>query len=242
MNKIKLISGRIVDGTVQIDMDSKELYALVMSGIVVIVKSLFEEPVLNDLRSSVFRWGANTELAEKDDFLGNYHMKKVKISNIQRAPHVFHDYNFNDFNKLKNPLLKSNLLEIFEPLSKFYNKLTNRDIPLGVIPNDHYFHPQLIQYPNGGGFFGRHNHNLDPQQIGFILNISKKGIDYYGGGTSFLIEGEVLDLSEIQDIGDLCLWRNDLDHWVNQTPLNDWFSWEKSNGRWVATLAYFNPF
>jgi hypothetical protein len=102
-------------------------------------------------------------------------------------------------------------------------------------------HPQIIQYPSGGGFFGRHWHNLEPQQLGFIVSLSKPGRDYRNGGTCFEIEGEVVDLEGRQDVGDICVWRYDHQHWVTQSDLQDKFDWDSEAGRWVATYAYFDP-
>jgi hypothetical protein len=141
-----------------------------------------------------------------------------------------------------SPDFRKKMINVFEAFRVFYNSLTSYNAPLGFIENEPYFHPQFIQYPLGGGFFGRHNHNLLPQKIGFILSLSKYGTDYSTGGTCFVINGELIDLEGKQDIGDLCLWPNDVDHWVKQCSLEDSFSWKSEKGRWVATFAYFNPY
>lgn len=242
MNKhVKIITAKKHDGIIKPSIAIQEIVELVNSNHLVVLKGLYSECEMDELRESVFEWGTNEPIANIDDFRGNYHMKKAKISNLQQSPHVFHDYNFNDFNTIQEPL-RDILYSTFDSLRMFYNELTDNNLDFGLIEGKPYLHPQLIQYPNGGGFFGRHNHNLLPQKIGFILSLSKYNRDYKGGGTNFVIDNEIVNLEGIQDIGDLCLWKNDLDHWVSQTPLDDWFSWESSDGRWVATLAYFNPF
>ncbi|MBC7525087.1 MAG: hypothetical protein H7239_11690 [Flavobacterium sp.] len=241
MDKIVYISGKVENGKIATEITDQKIADLIASKKIVIIKNLFTAQQMLELRTSVFEWGKTTPLATTDDFRSNYHSRKAKVSNIQQSPHVFHDYNFNNFSKLPDSLNKK-MFSVFDSLRIFYNSLTHNTAELGVIKNKHYFHPQLIQYPEGGGFFGRHNHNLLPQKIGFILALSKFGTDYKAGGTCFEIDNELVSLEGLHDIGDLCLWHYDLDHWVSQSPLNNWFNWDSDKGRWVATLAYFNPF
>ncbi len=151
-----------------------------------------------------------------------------------------HDYNFNDLSTLDAGFQRS-LLGLFEPLRQLYNSLTGNETKFEVCASGPYVHPQIIHYPSGGGFFGRHWHNLMPQQLGFIVSLSKRGRDYRNGGTRFVIEDEIVDMEELQDIGDICVWRYDYDHWVTQSDLQDKFDWNSDSGRWVATYAYFDP-
>jgi hypothetical protein len=241
MDRLIFTKGTLSGNSIRTEMPSEEIARIVSEKKIVVIKDLFPSKVLLELRKEVAKWAEQTPEATADDFKGNYHTRKAKISNIQKTPHVFHDYNFNNFNNLPESL-RSKMLEVFDPLRIFYNSLTGYNVPFGYIENAPYLHPQLIQYPVGGGFFGRHNHNLLPQQIGFILSLSKYGKDYKGGGTCFETKGEIIDMEAHQDIGDLVLWPNDVDHWVKQSPLDDWFSWDMDKGRWVATLAYFNPY
>jgi len=241
MSRIICTKGTLVNGNIVVDMRQAEIMSAVMDKKVIVIKGLFSEDDMLQVRKAVINWGNVNPPTSQDDFRGNYHSQKVKISNIQKVPHVFHDYNFNDIENLPSDL-REKLFRVFESLRVYYNELTGYTASLGVIENDSYFHPQLIQYPSGGGFFGRHSHNLLPQKVGFILSLSRYGEDYKGGGTCFVMDDEVVDLEGHQEIGDLTLFRFDVDHWVKQSPLDDRFSWDNENGRWVATLAYFNPF
>ena len=60
--------------------------------------------------------------------------------------------------------------------------------------------------------------------------------------TGKLSEGRTATNHRPEAIALSVLWPNDIDHWVKQSPLDDWFSWDYNKGRWVATLAYFNPY
>ncbi len=242
MENVIYLKGNLVNGIIETEMPFQEIADLVSKEKkILVIKNLFSSNEMHELTESVYNWGRIVPPVTQDDFKGNYHSIKAKVSNIQQVPHVFHDYNFNNFNTLPNDL-KEKLNNVFESLRVFYNALTNYDAPFGYVQNAPYIHPQLIQYPRGGGFFGRHNHNLLPQKIGFILAMSKFGEDYTGGGTCFVVNDKLIDMELKQDIGDLCLWPNDIDHWVKQSPLDDQFTWESEKGRWVATLAYFNPY
>lgn len=241
MSKLNFIKGKLENGNIVTELSAEEIAGMVADKKIVIIKDLFSPEELQELKKAAVAWGKEVTPATQDDFKGNYHSMKAKVSNLQQSPHVFHDYNFNDLTKLPEDFSKK-MSTVFESLRVFYNSLTGYTAPFGFIEGAPYFHPQLIHYPLGGGFFGRHNHNLLPQKIGFILSLSDYGTDYKNGGTCFVVNDEVIDIEGKLDIGDLCLWPNDVDHWVKQSSLEDQFDWHSIKGRWVATLAYFDPY
>jgi len=222
-------------------MSRAELLDRVMErGELVVLKGALPDALVTRVRQSVADWGRDVEAVEVDDFAGNYHRRRVHVARIQQAPHVFHDYNFNDLDVL-DPRLRITLLSLFEPLRELYNALTGYDVRFGIPESGPYVHPQLIHYPSGGGFFARHWHNIAPQKLGFIVSLSQRGRDFRNGGTCFEIDGEVIDAEANQDVGDILVWRYDHPHWVSQSDLQDKFDWASDAGRWVATFAYFDP-
>jgi hypothetical protein len=236
------VAARLRDGVIATDMDRREIAERVMDrGQIVVLKQAFTDGAASQVRAAVAEWGRRVPAAEADDFRGAYHRKRAMISRLQQAPHVFHDYNFNDLDALE-PALQATLRTLFEPLRELYSDLTGNAVRFGVPESGPYVHPQLIHYPSGGGFFARHWHNLEPQQLGFIVSLSQRGRDFRGGGTCFEIGGEVVDMELRQEIGDICVWRYDHPHWVTQSDLADKFDWESEAGRWVATFAYFDPY
>lgn len=231
----------LADGAVTAALDRGEIRRRVMEeGRILLLKGAFPDAMLTELRRAVAAWGREVAAAEADDFAGNYHRRRAMVSRLQQAPHVFHDYNFNDLAAVPAGL-QAQLRGLFEPLRGLYRDLTGTETRFEVPAAGAYVHPQIIQYPSGGGFFGRHWHNLEPQQLGFIVSLSKPGRDYRNGGTCFEIDGEVVDLEGRQDVGDICVWRYDHQHWVTQSDLRDKFDWDSEAGRWVATYAYFDP-
>jgi len=236
-----IINGRLDNGKIKAELDIAEIEDLAFNQKkIVILKEVFPKNLIEEVKGLTFEWAQKNPPLTVDDFTTNYHCMRAKVSNLQQSPHVFHDYNFNDFSILDENF-REKLLKIFEPLRILYNQLTSYDVQFEVLEDEPYIHPQIIHYPLGGGFFGRHNHNLLPQKVAFILAMSKYGKDYPNGGTCFEIENEVVDIEGLQDIGDLLIWRFDHDHWVKQSDLSDKFDWNAKAGRWVATLSYFNP-
>lgn len=242
LERIVEIPARLRDGAVVTAVEPKVIFDMVVERKqIVILKNAFSSELALSLRQAVYAWSRDNAPYARDDFRSNYHRRRAMVSNLQQAPHVFHDFNFNDFPSLPaSPKLE--LLNLFEPLRLLYNSLTGYLIEFRIPAVGPYVHPQLIQYPRGGGFFARHWHNFVPQKVGFIVSLSRHAIDYPNGGTVFEIDGEVIDVEGYHDIGDICIWRYDYPHWVKQSDLKDKFRWESNDGRWVATFAHFDPY
>jgi hypothetical protein len=235
------VPARLQDGRIVTETSREEIARRVMDrGQLVMLKGVFTDAMATAVRQAVADWGRVVPPADADDFAGNYHRRRAMVARIQQAPHVFHDYNFNDLTSLE-PTFEGTLRGLFEPLRDLYNDLTGAQVRFEVPASGPYVHPQLIHYPAGGGFFARHWHNLHPQQLGFIVSLSQRGRDFRNGGTVFEIDGEVVEMEGRQEIGDICVWRYDHHHWVTQSDLADKFDWGSDAGRWVATFAYFDP-
>jgi len=99
--------------------------------------------------------------------------------------------------------------------------------------------PQIIHYPTGGGFFDWHTHPRFPTNYGIILNLSQKDDQFYTGSTEFKIDnGQIVNVEEYVDIGDLILFRYDLPHRV--TPCDPEKNLEfSSQGRWTAIVPIY---
>ena len=241
LDRVVEVAAALRDGAIATEMDRDEIADRVMDrGQLVLLKRAFSDEMLTAVRSAVAAWGREAPAADADDFRGNYHRRRAMVARLQQAPHVFHDYNFNDL-AVAPPELESVLRGLFEPLRRLYNDLTGNGVRFEIPATGPYVHPQLIHYPSGGGFFARHWHNLAPQKLGFIVSLSQRGRDFRNGGTCFEIDGEVVELEARQEIGDILVWRYDHHHWVTQSDLRDRFDWNSEAGRWVATFAYFDP-
>jgi hypothetical protein len=235
------VGAELREGVIATEISLDQIADRVMErGQILILKRVFDDEALAGVRAAVRAWADAVAAAETDDFRGNYHRRRAMVSRLQQAPHVFHDFNFNDLGAMP-AAAQTPLRGLFEPLRGLYNSLTGHRTAFEVPAAGPYVHPQIIHYPSGGGFFARHWHNLQPQQLGFIVSLSKRGRDYRNGGVSFEIDGEIVDLEGRHDVGDICVWRYDHHHWVTQSDLQDKFDWDAEAGRWVATFAYFDP-
>jgi hypothetical protein len=241
MDRVVEVEAALSGGRIVTAQSPAEIVSRVMDAKqIVVLKHAFPAAMLSDLRGDVIAWGRANEAAAVDDFRGNYHRRRAMVSRLQQAPHVFHDYNFNALSAMTGDL-GMRLKTLFDPLRLLYNALTDNATEFAIPDAGPYLHPQIIHYPNGGGFFGRHWHNLRPQGLGFISVLSEFGKDFTRGATVFDIDGDIVDMEGRQLIGDICVWRYDHHHWVTQSDLREKFDWNSTDGRWVATFAYFDP-
>lgn len=240
MSKPVCLAGSFVDGKINAEGSASQVAETVMGGQVVILKGVFasETERLVALRHAVFNWSQETEPLNEPEPSTNCHCRQAGVSRLQQTPHVYHSYNFNRISQMPPPLSEQ-LHSYFKPLCDFQNSITGNSARLEGSEGDLALHPQIIQYPLGGGVFGRHFHPLNPQKIGMIVGLSQRGTDYDRGGTCFDANGSVVDIEPFHDIGDIALFRFDLPHWVTPSDLRFKFDWNSERGRWTMVLPYY---
>jgi len=214
------------------------LSAEVMSGNVVVLRGVFPAEELLALRRAAWRWAQAMDPTAEPGPTVNCHCLQSGISRLQKTPHVYHSYNFNRISALPDELA-GRLWSFFRPLLQFQNALTGNAARLEAFEDGLTARPQLIQYPRGGGIFGRHVHPLDPQRIGLIVGMSRRGTDFDRGGTGFDIDGTVIDIEPHHDLGDVALFRFDIPHWVTPSALRTKFDWGCELGRWSMVLPTY---
>jgi hypothetical protein len=234
------VPGTFADGTIATEPSTEAIRDMVMGGEIVVVKNVFagEAEKLLSLRSLVFEWSQATPPLTEPDPTTNCHCLQAGVSRRQRTPHIYHSYNFNRISQLPGELT-SRLACYFQALAAFQNSLTGNRARLEVFEDGPALHPQLIQYPRGGGLFGRHIHPLDPQRIGLIVGLSRRGIDFTSGGTGFAVDDVVTDIGPHHDLGDVALFRFDIPHWVRPADVSEKFDWDSEAGRWSMVLPYY---
>jgi hypothetical protein len=131
------------------------------------------------------------------------------------------------------------MARVFGSLVEIDNKLMGQRGSLSPVAEGANFHPQIIHYPKGGGFFDRHMHPFEPQKIGLIASLTKKPKHFGNGGTLFWKDNEELDAEPAQTIGSVTLFRYDLPHAVSKVDPDAPLEFGKPNGRWVAILPYW---
>ena len=251
MQDILLINSELTNGKLYLKETSLEEFRNhVDSGKIGIVKSVFLEKELIQFREALLQWSEeepenNPEIEDPDLYKKNYHRRDINPPKA-KAKRFFYEFNLNNINILPS-YLKNPATEIFSLMLDFQNKLAGTDGVLVENEQDNVdesvlmAHPQIMQYPSGGGFFQKHNHPYLPQRFGLILNITARGKDFCEGGTRFWTEeGRLLQVEELQSIGDLTVFRYNLLHDVNYVDPHKDIKLKDISGRWVAILPFYS--
>lgn len=217
-----------------------ELFAHVMQHGAAVIRGVFPDSQLSDLKERIHRWGLDTALSPPQTPAdANYHAIESGISPRQKTPHNFHLYAFERMHELAPADLSDRLAAVFEPLRRFQNALTGNNAAFSKDDRGLKLHPQAIHYPAGGGMFGKHIHALEPQRIGLILGLSGRGRDFRDGATYFEIGGEDVGTGDVHDVGDMILFRFDVPHWITPIDASDALDYSSQRGRWTAVLPYY---
>ena len=118
-----------------------------------------------------------------------------------------------------HPQLFPNLLTIFGKLNKFHAERIIAQVPSSC--KEYVYAPQVLHYPEGGGFFDWHTHPRKPQNYGLLLMLDD-GIegntwqDLQLSGSSMAVECEntIVSTQGIMKPGDLFVFRYDLKHCI----------------------------
>jgi hypothetical protein len=228
-----------VSGQLHAELPLSDLLESVMSGRITVLHKVFPPRQLTELRDAVHGWGESVERKPAQTNIDeNFHSIEQGLSPRQRTPHFYHAYNFNQIHALPSELSRL-LLAVFEPLRIFQNALTNNSATFHHDGQGRKLHPQIIQYPRGGGMFGRHVHPLEPQKVGLILGISERGRDFESGAIHFDTHGADVGTEWVHNIGDMILFRFDIPHWITAVEPEVQVDQGTSLGRWTLVLPYY---
>lgn len=214
----------------------EEIRKIVFSGKIVILKNVFTEKKMIDLRDKIISWGNETPVFPHGESPSKY--PKLNYHRIDDGtfpsvcPHLFHQYAFNEIEDLKQ--------EYATPILTIANELTVIQNMIGRTffnISETGLRLKVLQYPEGGGFLQQHTHPIKPQRIGLILSLSKQEIDFKTGSTVFETTDGIIDTLYSHDIGDIIIFRYDLPHKV--TTVNqekNLIDWSLPTGKWSAVL------
>ena len=217
--------------------DPFAVYRTVMSGTIVILKGAVSPAECRGARDAVFAWGqvAPSTLDHPYKVRRNVHNASY-LPPRSEARYIFHGYEFYlDESEFE---VNDAVRPIFTRLQQIYHGLTNDNHGFAPGADDYALQPQCIQYPQGGGFFQEHFHDIAPQQIGLILAASEIGVDYEVGAVRFRkhARGEWINTEGHHRIGDVCLFRYDMPHDITPVDPNLPLDWSKNSGRWSFVL------
>lgn len=210
----------------------KAVSAEVMDGNIVVLKQVFSEPVMDRCKAALLAWQAEHPASNPERLQINSNWWRRDINPPSKTAHLFETFCFT-FDDKKDALFE--VAAVFEEMAAIWRALTGRREGMQIKSNGQALRPQAIHYPRGGGFFDWHQHDLAPQGIGLILGLSKAGRDFENGGTLFRDESQEINTAKAHDIGDICLFRYDLDHSVGEVDGDRQLEWG-GTGRWTMVL------
>ena len=95
---------------------------------------------------------------------------------------------------------------------------------------------QIVRYPENTGYIEPHFHNPKHQRLIISIYMSKKGIDYKGGGTCFYKGKKMINIESRIDVGDIGVFYATLKHSVNPVKKTNNKIRKKFRGRWWCGL------
>lgn len=227
-----LVEARKDSSSIETSMPFGELERTVLSGTVVIVKGAFDPGELRRLRAEII--AANIPYRERsfDNDVSSWRDRREE----QRGgiTDVLYDSIFLAAGNPEDPVARA-ASAVLEPLAAFWRSVTGHAHTLVSRPGYRALRPWAMCYPPGGGTFRWHHHRLEPTRIGLILAMSQIGVDFQTGGTQFRTPRGIVNSVDHHDIGDICLFRYDLQHHVAPVDPERELRWDGS-GRWTLLI------
>jgi hypothetical protein len=230
-----LIKANNKDGKIRAEVSDAEISALVSAGRVVILKVAFESEQMIALRHATASWDKETApfphgTSPNAHPTLNYHrIDDGRI--VSSLPHVFHQNCFNDLLALTGELGK-----IIRPVAETMRDLQNRIADTKFAFDLDGLRVKVLRYPRGGGYLSEHEHPLEPQRLGLILNLSRIGEDFVTGGTTFRTPFGCIDTNETHDLGEIIIFRYNLAHAVARVDPGQPIAWDAESGKWSMLL------
>ena len=95
---------------------------------------------------------------------------------------------------------------------------------------------QIVKYPENTGYIEPHYHDPKNQRLIISVYMSKKGIDYMGGGTCFFKGKKIINVENKIDVGDVGIFYATLKHAVHPIKEVNKKIENKLRGRWWCGL------
>jgi hypothetical protein len=134
-------------------------------------------------------------------------------------------------------------LNLFEPI---YERWRVMKLLMGLRPDDYEKNTpkdgvvdriQVVRYPPSIGFLEPHSDPYLHQRVFFSGYMSKRGVDYQGGGFYLVGPGDkVVELEDRIDVGDVCIGYATVYHGVAPADRHKAPDWERDDGRWFLSM------
>lgn len=214
------------------DVPLREIVAAIDAGQVVVIKGAFDPAELVPMRSAIQAW----EAPDRDhDLAPDAGSTRFRSDNPPGAPfaHALGSFLF----AVNNPADKigQSLRPTFERLARYWRAVTGGAFGFEPDGDGRALRARGLYYPPGG-YFDWHHHPREPLGVGVILGLSVFGVEYHAGGTEFRTPFGVVSTEGVHTMGDVCLFRYDLEHRVTPVDPEREPRWDGA-GRWVLTLT-----
>lgn len=203
-----------------------------------LIKGAFQDKFMFDLRKKVHKYwqGKPSEFHKMLEGSPDFHRiidseagKKYSFRVCKRACY-FYTWNDDPLNLFETIYERWRLIKTLMGLQpEEYEKNTPKD---GVIDR-----VQIVQYPPKVGFLEPHSDPYIHQRLFFSGYMSKRGLDYQGGG--FYLIGPDDNLVEIEDqidVGDVCIGYATVYHGVAPVDRHKEPDLDLDNGRWFLSM------
>jgi hypothetical protein len=238
---------RLEKGGIVSESSFEKLGAVLRGGDIVVLHGVFSADLCAALIDGTLAWEKtvaafdhekSTREPARDE---NFHRIDLNPAK-SKTPHIFHAHNFNNIGAL-DAKLRESLMAVFTPMVGLQNGVAGTAARICDFSAAHTLHPQVIHYPRGGGYFGRHEHPLEPQRVGLIAGLSARGTAFKTGSTLYFPSEngreKTIDMDQHQTLGSITMFRYDIPHAVTAVDEDADMSFSTPDGRWVAILPYY---
>lgn len=227
------VSACLLNGDVSLQAD---LARLMYRGFAIVLRGAFPVEFMRSIRQATVEWTKQRPSEFHKMVQGCPDFHRVITPEIGDnysfycCKHSAYFYGWND-----DPLMiRKTIYERWRPMKLLmgmapdtYEHNTPRD---GVVDRI-----QIVRYPPGEGMLVTHSDPFKHQRIFLSGIMSKRGVDYEGGGFYMVREnGEKESLEPYLNVGDIVIGYATVHHGVD--PCDGVCDWSKSDGRWFLSM------
>lgn len=232
---LRLCEGLIGPDAKIIDRSEIEnLSRAIIDGDACILKKVFDEERLLQLRGRLLEWSRCTEPFETGRSANletiNFH-RQDNATSPAVVQHCFHVFGFGDL-----PSVDEAIRSELEALSSVLLDLQNTIAATDYSFSDGDLKTIAARFPRGGGFQADHRHPFLPYKILVCANMSRKGVDYDDSSFQLQFGQSELDVIDDFDIGDVLVIRSDMFHQLKPVDQSEPLAWDSEDGVWILAI------
>lgn len=218
--------------------DPREVVASLAAGDLWILKRVFPQTAMRILREDVIEWvrsrptSFHKMLEGSPDFHRIIDLETGTKYAFRCCKHSAYFYRWNGdpigaYSLVTGPWRAAKRMMGLDPFS--YEANTPRD---GVVDR-----VQVVRYPPSIGFLEPHHDPHEHQRLFFSVYMSRRGVDYDGGGFYALDQKDrPVEIEDAIEVGDACIGAATIVHGVSPCDRGKKADWNATDGRWFLSL------